>query len=262
MFPAPLDMDEVYTAEAPSESEVNILLDAIAADHRFTWLPLPPCEASDDVTDSDYTDHTPWFANCPDPDREIILQTLRKFRVPPEVFRTSKAYPPPKISILITTLVSYRTDSRSSVSPMFVQGGLASSGSEFDSRWERPSRCYTSWTPLPRLRTRGRLLRLRCVTRRPQSRLRFYLSPTSFFLDPRHFYSTSLRAPGPFASASHRSVFRRALREVQPEPARRDPRIYNPTFRRPSLQKPVSHRWSLSSVSPWTQIHVCSSPLG
>ena len=163
-------MDDITTAETPVEFEMHILLDAIAAKHRFTWLPLPRCEASEDVTDADYTDHTPWFANCPDSDREIILKTLRKFRVPPEVLRTSKAYPPPKISILITTLVSYRTDSRSSVSPMFVQGGLASSGSEFDSRWERPSRCYTSWTPLPRLRTRGRLLRQRCVTRRPQSR--------------------------------------------------------------------------------------------
>ena len=93
MFPAPLDMDVVYTAEAPSESEVNILLDAIAADHRFTWLPLPPCEASDDVTDSDYTDHTPWFANCPAADRVTILETLRKFRVPPEVLRTTKVFP-------------------------------------------------------------------------------------------------------------------------------------------------------------------------
>ena len=80
--------------ELPTEDEITILIDAIAAKQRLTWAPVPRDTFADDSGD-DYDSHAPWFANCPD--RSSILETLLKFRVPHTALRTGKTYPPPKV---------------------------------------------------------------------------------------------------------------------------------------------------------------------
>ena len=81
--------------EPPTEKETGTLLGAISVASRFTWMPFPPDVSTDELSDHRYLDAAAWLAERSDLDD--LIETFRKFRVPPETLRTCKAYPQAQI---------------------------------------------------------------------------------------------------------------------------------------------------------------------
>ena len=196
--------------EPPTENDVTTLLGAISAESRLTWEPLPSGTSDDELSNHHYLDAARWLAERKD--QEELIDTFRRFRVPPGALRTGKAFPQAQI--------------RSSKLRERFAGNLTGIVARFNQQTIDPSSVPTPSAPALVPNTEHPFVPPASAPLVADSHISDELSegstarvdplapthishqvPTSPPLDPHPFYSVPFRASGSFAVAGRRSVF-------------------------------------------------------
>jgi hypothetical protein len=196
--------------EPPTEHDVTTLLGAISAESRLTWEPLPSGTSDDELSNHHYLDAARWLAERKD--QEELIDTFRRFRVPPGALRTGQALPQAQIrsSKLRERFAGYLTG----IGARFNRPTIDSSSVPTPSppalipNTELPFEPPASAPPAADSLfsdelSEGSTARVDSLA----STHIFTKIPTSPTLDPHPFYSVPFRASGSFAVAGRRSVF-------------------------------------------------------